>query len=156
MIVANDAARPAVVFPTWSPDSKWIAFGRATQARTRGAQGELWLTDTSGTQQIQLAQACGVGELSADQSSACYEPTFMPEERGGYFWLVFVSERVYGNTLTDIVVASRRKQLWVTAIDASPDAGVDPSRPAFWLPGQELNNQNMRGAWALDPPDAAG
>lgn len=156
MIVANDGTRPAVVYPTWSPDSSWLAFGRATQARTRGAQGELWLTDVTGAKQTQLAQACGVGVLPGDQGSACYEPTFMPEERGGYFWLVFVSERVYGNTLTDTDVASRRKQLWVTAIDATPDDGVDPSRPAFWLPGQELNNHNMRGAWSLDPPDVAG
>ncbi|HWB79015.1 MAG TPA: hypothetical protein VG755_28835 [Nannocystaceae bacterium] len=155
-IVANEAGRSAMVFPTWSPDSLWVAYGAATQARTRGAQGELWLTDETGATRMQLAKGCGVNSLSADQSSACYEPTFMPEERGGYFWLVFVSERVYGNTLTDTVVASRRKQLWLMAIDANPTAGVDPSHPAIWLPGQELNNHNMRGAWTLDPPDVEG
>ena len=35
---------------------------------------------------------------------------------------------------------TRRKQLWVAAIDASPGAS-DPSHPAFWLAGQELGNQ---------------
>jgi Tol biopolymer transport system component len=37
MIVANDPARWCVTFPTFSADSKWIAFERSTQARSRGA-----------------------------------------------------------------------------------------------------------------------
>jgi len=53
-------------------------------------------------------------------------------------------------------VNTRRKQLWVTAIDANPQPGVDPSHPAFWLPGQELGNQNMRGEWALSPCKQVG
>ncbi|MEX1364129.1 MAG: hypothetical protein AB1Z98_13460, partial [Nannocystaceae bacterium] len=154
-LVAATPARTAVTYPTWSPDSQWIAFGRSTQARTRGALGELGLTNLDGTQQVALDRACGVGSLAADQSSACYEPTFMPESRGGYLWLVFVSERTYGNTLTDTVPETRNKQLWVTAIEDPPQPGQDPSRPAFWLPGQELDNQNMRGVWTLDPPDIA-
>lgn len=155
-IAAGGPGRTATVYPSWSPDSLWIAHGRASQARTRGAQGELWLSAADGSSEMMLARGCGVGSLAADQSSACYEPTFMPEERGGYFWLVFVSERMYGNQLTDQAVDTRRKQLWVTAIDADPAAGTDPSHPGFWLPGQELNNHNMRGAWTLEPPDVQG
>ncbi|MBC8072343.1 MAG: PD40 domain-containing protein [Deltaproteobacteria bacterium] len=155
-IVPGEAGRTAMVYPSWSPDSMWLAYGAATQARTRGAQGEVWLTDETGATRMQLARGCGVDSLSADQSSACYEPTFMPEERGGYFWLVFVSERIYGNTLVDTAVDTRRKQLWLMAVDANPTAGTDPSHPAIWLPGQELNNHNMRGAWTLDPPDVEG
>lgn len=155
-LFAPDATRPTNTYPTWSPDSNWIAFARATQARTRGAAGELWITSDDGAVQHELSAACGVGVMAPDQSSACYEPTFMPEARGGYFWLVFVSERVYGNTLTDTATATRRKQLWVTAIDENPVAGQDPSHPAFWLPGQELNNHNMRGMWTLEPPDVEG
>ena len=148
-IVANDMTRPTITYPTFSPDSAWIAFMRATQARTRAALGELWLTDTTGATQIPLDRANGVGSIS--QTDSNYEPTFLPVSLGGYFWLVFVSERTYGNTLTDTNPLSRSKQLWVTAIDANPAAGVDSSHPAFWLPGQELNNQNMRGEWALNP-----
>ncbi|HET6583638.1 MAG TPA: hypothetical protein VFG69_09325 [Nannocystaceae bacterium] len=155
-LVPGMANRPTTTYPTWSPDSAWLAFGRATQARTRGAAGELWLTSSDGAIQQELSAACGTGVLAPDQSSACYEPTFMPEARGGYFWLVFVSERVYGNTLVDTDVTTRRKQLWVTAIDETPVAGVDPSHPAFWLPGQELDNHNMRGMWTLEPPDGEG
>jgi hypothetical protein len=43
------------------------------------------------------------------------------------------------------------KQLWVAAIDQDPSAGVDPSHPPFWVPGQDPTTLNMRGYWALDP-----
>jgi hypothetical protein len=150
-LVDNDAAFPTVTFPTFSPDSQWIAFERSTQARSRGAQASIWLTNLDGSTLIPLDRANGTGLLAGDQATATYEPTFNPVAVGGYFWLVIVSERMYGNTLTDTNPASRTKQLWVTAIDASPQPGVDPSHPAFWLPGQELDNNNMRGEWALSP-----
>ena len=35
-IVANDPTRPTITYPSFSPDSGWIAFMRATQSRTRG------------------------------------------------------------------------------------------------------------------------
>lgn len=151
MIVANDPARPCVTFPTFSADSKWIAFERSTQARSRGAKAEVWLTNLDGSIQTPLDATNGVGALQGEQLSASYEPTFMPVAAGGYFWLVVVSERQYGNILTDTDPNTRRKQLWVSAIDANPVAGQDPSHPGFWLPGQGLDNQNMRGEWALSP-----
>lgn len=150
-IVQNDAARPTVTYPTFSPDSQWIAFERATQARSRDALGEIWLTNTDGSIQIPLDNTNGTGYLAGTQANATFEPTFNPVLLGGYFWLVVVSERTYGNTLTDTNPTTRRKQLWVTAIDANPVAGQDPSHPAFWLPGQGLDNNNMRGEWALSP-----
>ncbi|MFT3765997.1 MAG: hypothetical protein QM820_10835 [Minicystis sp.] len=150
-IVAGDANRPCVVYATYSPDSKWIAFERSTQARSRGALSDIWLTSADGATQIALDQASGAGLLKGPEASSTYEPTFMPVAAGGYFWLVVVGERTYGNTLTDTNPGSRHKQLWVSAIDANPLPGQDPSHPAFWLPGQELNNNNMRGEWALSP-----
>lgn len=150
-IVAGDASRPCVTFPTYSPDSKWIAFERSTQARSRGALSDVWLTSADGSTQIALDRANGAALLQGAEASSTYEPTFMPVSAGGYFWLVVVGERTYGNTLTDTNPASRHKQLWVSAIDASPVPGQDPSHPAFWLPGQELNNNNMRGEWSLSP-----
>ena len=35
------------------------------------------------------------------------------------------------------------KKLWVAAIDINPKPGTDPSHPAFYLPGQELNAGNL-------------
>jgi hypothetical protein len=151
MIVASDPSRPTVTFPTFAPDSKWIAFERSTQARSRNGVSDIWLTNLDGTVQMPLDQTNGVGVLTGAEVSSTYEPTFNPVSVGGYFWLVVVSERTYGNTLTDTDPVSRRKQLWVSAIDASPVAGQDPSHPGFWLPGQALDNNNMRGEWALSP-----
>lgn len=155
-IVANDPTRTALTYPTFSPDSQWIAFNRATHSRTRGAAGELWLASADGATVLLLdaANAAGVGD--EEQKHLSFEPTFSPVSSGGYFWLVFVSERTYGNVLTDRVPETRRKQLWVTAIDASPTAGTDPSHPPFWLPGQDVNDHNMRGNWALSPCKSIG
>jgi hypothetical protein len=156
-IVAAGADGYAVnTYPSYSPDSKWIAFQRSNQARTRGALGEVWLTRNDGSTRVRLDATNGTGLLSAVQAQATYQPTFLPVAVGGYFWLVAESERVYGNRLTDENPVTRRKQLWVSAIDPNAPAGVDPSHPAFWLPGQELTNQNMRGAWSLDPCKGAG
>ncbi|PRQ03127.1 hypothetical protein [Enhygromyxa salina] len=149
-IVGNDPERPTVSYPTWSPDDEWIAFGRATQARTRGAAGEIWMVRDDGTEPVRLDLGNGFGHIPDPQPSQNYEPTFVPVASGGYFWMVFVSERQYGNTLTNQAVDSRTKQLWVTAIDINAAPGADPSHPAFWLPGQELNNNNMRGYAALN------
>jgi len=48
------------------------------------------------------------------------------------------------------------KKLWVAAIDPNAPPGVDPSHPAFYLPGQELNAGNMRGFWVVDPCHSDG
>jgi len=159
-VVAGTATRPTTTYPSFSPDSKWIAFERSTQVRSRGAQAELSLTSLDGATIIPL-DAANTGTGLYTQTDANYEPTFMPVAVGGYFWLVFVTERVYGNTLTDTNEGTsgapgRHKQLWVTAIDAQPTAGKDPSHPAFWLPGQDTGDQNMRGEWALDPCKTTG
>jgi hypothetical protein len=142
---------PTTTFPTFTPDSNWIAFNRSNQARTRAAVTEVWITNIDGSANMRLDQANGLGIIEPAQAQTSYEPTFLPVSIGGYFWLIIGSERKYGNTLTDVNPNSRRKQLWVTAIDANIQPGVDPSHPAFWLPGQELNNSNMRGEFTLAP-----
>jgi len=106
-----------------------------------------------------------------------YEPNVMPLPVGGYFWVVFTSRRSYGNTLApgrpittqqfDVPAQdpwgsnagpSPRKKLWVAAIDLNHAdvANLNPSHPAFYLPGQELESANMRGFAALAPCLAEG
>lgn len=159
----NVGGLTTVTFPSFSPDSERIAFLRSNRARTRGATGEIWMSDTEGQNQVRLDALNGSDTLEPDQVQATYEPTFLPVNVGGYSWLIVVSERTYGNTLTsrnnnDVFEACRNqdppcrsKQLWVTAIDNDAAPGVDPSHPPFWLPGQGLDNQNMRGEWVLSP-----
>lgn len=151
-IVANDVGGlTTVTFPSFTPDSQKIAFMRANQARTRAALGEVWMAGADGTSPVRLDALNGTGALPPLEAQASYEPTFLPVAVGGYYWLIVVSERTYGNTLTDTNPATRRKQLWVSAIDPNAAPGEDPSHPAFWLPGQGLDNQNMRGEWVLSP-----
>ena len=101
-----------------------------------------------------------------------YEPNMMPLPVGGYYWVVFTSRRAYGNTIAPGRAAttqpydepaqdpwgsnagpSPRKKLWVAAIDVNhaDPANTDPSHPAFYLAGQELESANMRGFAALAP-----
>jgi hypothetical protein len=115
--------------------------------------GDIWLTNLDGTTQINLDALNGHGIVAAPDDDLNYTPSFLPVTVGGYMWLVFSTERNYGNIIqyapSDFM--PRPKQLWVAAIDPSPQAGQDPSHPAFWLPGQELGTENMRGQWALAP-----
>ena len=46
--------------------------------------------------------------------------------------------------------------IWVAAIDITSGAGIDPSHPAFYLPGQEIGAGNTRGFWVVDPCKANG
>jgi len=151
-----DASLNAIAFPSVSPDAKWIVYHRGqwpNSLDTRTGPGNLYLAsvDQPGVE-VRLGETDGdtypfaAGDRDRNYN---YEPTFAPLDSGGYAWVVFTSRRTYGNRLTggkDVV-----KQLWVTAIDQSPQAGQDPSHPAFWVPGQDLNTLNMRGYWALDP-----
>ena len=156
-IVDNDATDTVVTYPSFSPGSDWIAVMRGNHAYCdagaigQPVYGDIWLTDNSGAIQIKLDTLNGVPVLGAAEQRLNYQPNFLPVAVGGYMWIVFSTERTYGNILTATNASARKKQLWVSAIDLQPQMGQDPSHPAFWLPGQETNNENMRGQWALDP-----
>ena len=149
----------AATYPSFSPDSQWVAYQEGPHSRTRNTTGNIHLIHAPDGAGDVVLEAAGNGGIDAVDKNLSFEPTFNPVLSGGYFWMVFVSERQYGNRLTQTNDAGcdgtfsncRHKQLWVTAIDASPKPGVDPSHTAFWLPGQDVDDQNMRGFWALDP-----
>jgi hypothetical protein len=104
-----------------------------------------------------------------------YEPNVLPLAIGGYYWVLFTSRRAYGNTIGpdgdvktvsppgspnapgahdpwgDASAPSWRKKIWIAAIDINHPDVDDPSHPAFFLPGQELQSANMRAFGALPP-----
>lgn len=98
-----------------------------------------------------------------------YEPSVLPVPVGGYYWVLFTSRRTYGNTIApggslargddiwgvpvppDTETPSPRKKIWIAAIDLDHEGSPDPSHPAFYLPGQELESGNMRAFAALEP-----
>jgi hypothetical protein len=138
---ASGQGRPA--YPSFTSDSQYIAFGRPTSGSRSTGQGDLWFAKTDGSEVKSLAQA-SIGNNS-------YNPVFAPQRAGGYYWLVFVSKRDYGNTL----VSTNRQQLWMTAIDDPPSA-ADPSHPAFYMRGQEGCGLSENAYMAKDPCIAEG
>ncbi len=161
----------AKIYPSFTPDSHYVVYQDGPAARTRGSTADLHMIKVDGTGDVLLSKLGSAGVDPVDLHLN-YEPTFNPVAAGGYYWIVFVSSRQYGNRLTSTYDADattcgnvpggwnatpcRHKQLWVAAIDANPAPGTDASHPAFWLPGQDNGDQNMRGYWALDPCKAIG
>ena len=144
----------ALSYPSFTPDSQYIAFHvgdyttgcNATGCGDSATQvGEVWIQDTSGANPIKLTTLDT--PPNAKDANLSFEPTFNPIERGNHFWVVFTSERDWGNRLTG-TANNGKKRLWVAAIDKSTN-GNDPSHPAFFLEGQEEDTTNMRGFWAL-------
>ncbi len=131
------AGRPA--YPSFSPDSQYLAYGRPTTGSRSTGNGTLWLVKTDGSGAVELKNAQGGGTKS-------FNPVFAPKGAGGYSWLVFISRRDYGNQM----VSQNRQQLWVTAVNDPPGVG-DPSHPAFYLRGQEACGKSENAYYALDP-----
>jgi hypothetical protein len=136
----------------------------------RGALAEIWYVSASGGPALRLDQLNGVGHvptgipLHAKDAQMNYEPTVNPIVSGGYAWVVFTSRRAYGNLITKNPWNSAAgtntepvaKKLWVAAVSLDAEPGADPSFPAFYLPGQEINAGNMRGFWVVDPCKPTG
>ncbi|MBK6517968.1 MAG: hypothetical protein IPM79_23425 [Polyangiaceae bacterium] len=133
---AAGAGRPA--YPSFTPGSEYIAYGRTTYGSRSVGDGTIWLTDLSGSQNKLLAN------ISGDNRS--FNPVFAPLRAGGYYWLVFISRRDYGNR----IVGANRQQLWIAAI-SDPPSQADPSQPPFYLRGQEDCGLSENAYFALEP-----
>ena len=125
-------------WPSFTPDSQYIAYAAGTNSRGRNAvgmppvetvyPGALFLVGRAGGTPIAPRQRL------LGRSSICYLPSFSPYDSGGYLWLVFYSVRDYGNAQAG-TKGTQRRQMWVTAIDKSKlGTGADPSSMPYWLP----------------------
>lgn len=161
--LVKKGALPDIAFPSVSPDGKWVVYQRGSSHRTDGGNtANLYLANVQTGQETRLAAINGDGfpfVAGARDLNWNFEPTFAPVASGGYFWVVFTTRRTLGNKMTGD--AASTKQLWVAAIDQSPQAGADPSHPAFHLPGQGgsdpgAQSLNMRGFWSLEACRADG
>jgi hypothetical protein len=135
----------------------------ATQEQPQGLSphvSDLWWLDVDSGMAAPLARANGIdpggavmlpyGERDAHKN---YIPTVSPVAAGGYFWVFFTSKRNYGNLFIGDPpeINAEAKKIWVAAIDIDAAPGTDPSHPAFFLPGQELESGNIRAFAALEP-----
>ena len=145
-----------------------------------GGTAELWVADPRVPAQFAPQPLCALNGYQSDCKTPYlpavtnhpndtiynYEPTVNPVATGGYYWVVFTTRRAYGNVAQGDPYESNSyspidhpttKKLWIAAIDEKATGGADPSHPAFYLPGQELNAGNMRGYFVVAPclPDGS-
>jgi hypothetical protein len=174
----------AIAWPTFLPDSKAIlyhegdsfdsyVFNVAGADKPQGEQhAELRLVEVADKTVKTLNAVNGrndagvtylpFGEMAEGREN--YEPSVLPVAVGGYYWVLFTSRRVYGNTISPTSTnpsgpsawgteanPSVRKKLWMAAIDIDHATKADPSHPALFLPGQEIEAGNMRAFAALAP-----
>jgi len=135
---ANVSTYTAISYPAWSPDTLAIAYAMGPDNRN-SLPTNLYIRDSSAGSPVQLQRGSPDGNGTA--------PSFSPYATGGMYWIVFYSSRAYGHTPTGPTGTSGR-QLWVMAVSGVPSAGEDTSFPAFWLPGQDVDENNIRGIWA--------
>jgi hypothetical protein len=163
VVLATDPAlatgETALAYPSFTPDSKYVAFHAGKWAT--GCQdgcvdsspddGQLYIAAVDGGGAIRLATIDDPPNPSDHNGSV--EPTFDPKPAGGYSWVVFTSLRAWGNMGWPVesgedagAQENFKRRLWVAAIDSTIGT-ADPSHPPFYLAGQD-NTPNMRGFWA--------
>lgn len=133
--------------PSWSPDSRWVAFQHGTHSRSGGGMGERY---PGRVEMLPANAAMGETPRVLDRAvggTDAYWPNFSPFVSGGYYWLAFYSRRDYGNAQAG-TRNSRRRQVWVTAVSTTPEPGRDPSSVPYWLPGQNPAVENISAFWA--------
>lgn len=162
-----------VGWPAFTPDNKSILYYFGTSSPLPGlgaavatndaalesdgasSKGDLYAVDVATKKIVRLdaldGYASSVSYLPANDPNLNFSPTMLPVAVGGYFWVVFTSHRSYGNMLESRAENNEHGQLWVAAIDINAPPGKDPSHPAFYLDGQELEANNLRGYWVLSP-----
>jgi len=143
---------------------------------------DLRMASLDGTNRTSLSQLNGYDSSGnsylpygeGEEGHLDYEPSVLPVPVGGYYWVLFTSRRAYGNTIAPGGSVARgndkwgipqgnedespspRKKIWLAPIDLDYSGKVDPSHPAIYLPGQELDSGNMRAFAALEPCRANG
>jgi hypothetical protein len=151
VLLESSGPEDTLFFPVHSPDSQWIAFARATGKSKDNASAELFLLHADGGEPVVLERLNHrVRDEDGVQDVGNTMPTWAPATGNGVFWLAFSSQRDYGEQLRGVA----RDQLWAAAID--PEAirtDDEASYAAFWMPFQDLADNNHRAFWALAPED---
>jgi hypothetical protein len=152
-------------WPAFTPDGKSVIYHAGSSAAFEtddGATGDVYIVDIATKTAHRLDTLDGYTAsgtyLPAQDTGLNFAPTVLPEVVGGYFWTVFTSHRSYGSLLASRAgpIPDQDGKLWVAAIDLNAPAGTDPSHPAFYLDGQELSADNLRGFWVLPPCESNG
>ncbi len=150
-------------WPAFTPDGKSIVYHSGSNQSfetDEGATGDVYIVDIASKTVHRLDRLDGYtasgNYLPANDPKLTFAPTVLPEAVGGYFWAVFTSHRSYGNLSPSMANANQDGKLWVSAIDIGAAPGTDASHPAFFLDGQELSADNLRGFWVLPACEQIG
>ena len=141
-IVPNAGGDDNNFFPVFSPDSKWIAFVKASGGSKDALSAVLSLVPSAGGAPVALTRLNhrvnnADGVLKVGNSM----PTWAPSTRPGVFWLAFSSVRAYA-TLRP--ADAKLDQIWIAAIDPTK---AEPGYSAFWAPFQSMPEGNHRAFW---------
>lgn len=139
-------------YPAISPDGKWVVFNRS-YATVSGKCDNTWDTYSDDTAELWVVSIDGGAPIRLDalnqgpklrNSWAKWAP--FEQSLGGetIFWLTTSSIRPYAPELPQ----GNLPQIWMSAFHVSKaEAGLDPSRPAFWLPCQDTTTNNHIPQW---------
>ncbi|HVJ16891.1 MAG TPA: hypothetical protein VM686_15730 [Polyangiaceae bacterium] len=181
---AGSAASPTRLLKLNGLDANGNAYLPETSQRAQSAlSGDNAKYHRNSAQNFGITQADNCGNTGTATSVVDYRlnylPSIAPSEAGGMVWVIFTSRRMYGNVAYNdpwdaepcnpnagiptscsanscYSGAVPTKKLWVAAIDKNWTPGTDPSHPAFYLPGQELEAGNSDGYWVSEPCAAVG
>ncbi len=135
-------------FPSWSPDSKWIAFVNAQGGSKDAKTAVLKLIAPSGGTPkalTRLNQRVNNQDGLIDLGNSM--PTWAPSTKPGIFWLAYSSLREYA-TLRP--ADDKKDQIWIAAVDP---AASDPGYSGFWAPFQSVEDGNHRAFWTHTDTD---
>ena len=128
-------------YPTFSPDSQWVAFNRSSAGGEVYDEptAELMLVPAAGGVPTALAMANGLPNMTNSW------PRWGPIV-GDVGWIAFGSRRPYA------LQTSGNAQVWVAGVDLTQvAAGVDGSYAPVWLPGQDTATGNHTPAFVQRP-----
>lgn len=137
MLVGPEVNGGTAYYPSYSPDSQWIAFCRAASGTAyNNPQAELWLIRANGN-----GAPVRLGRANLGPNLTNSWPRWAPSNSQNRFWLVFSSQRPYPP-----LIGTGPQQLWVSYIDTTL-MPADPSSPAIWLSGQNPFTGNLTAEW---------
>ena len=145
--------------PTFTPDDRFVVFQHGPRAYTTGLtdpHGALYLVSTDTTTTPAPVRLDRVSGAPGDAFWPTASPYVTDEGAGRrVYFIAFHSRRDYGNALAG-TWGTRKRQLWIAAVDADPSGGVDPSSAPVWLPGQDPATHNVAAHWAPEPCKGTG
>lgn len=163
-ITLSNGVYNSFFFPSFSTDGALIVFNAArsawrnfTDARAPGQR--LMLAESNPGGAVWDLPALNGGDVDVDITW----PHWAPNDSADYYWVVFASERDYGHKVTQANTnptcigngVRQCKQIWIGAISKeriAQGAGVDPSAPPMWLPGQNDQTNNISPFWTAGIP----